>query len=49
MSATFQVQELTADEALALYEDSISYFMPATFEEGAVAQIEDEVTYYEAA
>lgn len=49
----FKPQAKTAQEAVAVYEDSISYFMPATFEADAAAAdaaAEDAVIpYYEAA
>lgn len=51
MSKVSGAQGFTADEAIAIYEDSISYYVPATFEADAnEAAVDDsEVVYYEAA
>lgn len=51
MSKNQEFRAFSADEAIAIYEDSMSYFMPATFEVEPAVEPESDVIveYYEAA
>ncbi|WP_172330520.1 hypothetical protein [Mangrovicoccus sp. HB161399] len=49
MTEAAQTRQFDADEAIAIYEDSISYYMPEAVLESAVATDETLVEYSEAA